>query len=258
MSDPRTKASPEPATKAPLGYELVGEPTAAPPTASSQTCMGCGALMRAGAVHCSRCGRDSREGAGGLAPDRSRSPKPCPACGYNLVGLKRPICPECGASFSAKDHRRFDRDHAASVARAEWVKPAVMLGTGWAIVLINALATGGPGSTGTYLLHWAITLPVGIIAYLVCCLAGLGFDAPFRLTAWRLAGTFALVDAAAVGAAIFPNDYLAWGLPAIVAFIVFERVFDLDWPEAFAAGVVTYAARKVTILAVTGQLAALV
>jgi hypothetical protein len=244
----------------PTGYELVEEPAPRAPAASADagTCMGCGALMRAGAVLCARCGYDSRAGVrASTSAGGAGLVKKCAGCGYELTGLKRPVCPECGASFSAKDRRRLDRDHSEGVARAEWIKPLVMLGIGWGIVLMHALVTGGLGGAGTYLTQFAIALPVGIAAYLVCCVGGLGFDAPLPLMAWRLLGAFALIDAAVLACGSLPSPYLVWGVPAIVAVAIFERIFDLDWPEAFAAGIITYAARKVTILAITGQLAAL-
>jgi len=41
-----------------------------------------------------RAQRLAKLGAGSVA---------CPACGYNLTGLKSTTCPECGASFSIQD-----------------------------------------------------------------------------------------------------------------------------------------------------------
>ncbi len=252
-------AQPSKAGSEPVGYDLVEEPPAPAPVAAAQTCMGCGALMRPGATLCARCGLDSRAGVRPIhASDGTRRVKKCSQCGYELTGLKRPICPECGASFSPRDYRRLDREHSESVRRSEWIKPAVMLGVGWSIMLAHALATGGPGAAGIYLVHYAEALPVGIFAFVICCICGLGFDAPWALMAWRLAGAFALIDAAVLAGSILPNAwvYLAWSLPGLVSVAVFEHIFDLDWPEAAAAGLFTYAARMVTVLAVTGQLAA--
>jgi hypothetical protein len=41
-----------------------------------------------------RAQRLAKLGAGNVA---------CPACGYNLTGLKTTTCPECGASFSIQE-----------------------------------------------------------------------------------------------------------------------------------------------------------
>lgn len=254
-----TNPPPDPPTGIGDGtFELVAESPQTPADGTSPTCMGCGALLRAGADLCSRCGLDSRTGVRATEGSHGkRAVKKCSACGYDLSGLKRPVCPECGASFSAKDRRRLDREHSEGVARGEWIKPLAMLGFGWTVVLAYAFWTGGASSAGVYLAQYAVTLPVGLLAYLVCCIAGVGFDAPLRLSAWRLAGAFALIDAAILAGGIVPNVYIAWGLPGLVAVAIFEHVFDLDWPEAFACGFVTYAARKVAVLWLTGQLAAL-
>jgi hypothetical protein len=65
------------------------------------------------------------------------------------------------------------------------------------------------------------------------------------------------MDAAVMLSSYVPNDYIAWGLPALIAVGIFEHLFDLDWPEAGAAGVLTYVARRAAVMAVTGELAAL-
>jgi len=59
----------------------------------------------------------------------------CPRCGYNLRGMKRLRCPECGREFSWQDMR-------APEARISWRTAAVDLFGLFATVGVNMLLVG--------------------------------------------------------------------------------------------------------------------
>lgn len=57
---------------------------------------------------------------------RSERGSRCRACGYILIGLREPRCPECGAAFDASENPHFEGDLTAAGSTAS-PRPAIAL-----------------------------------------------------------------------------------------------------------------------------------
>jgi hypothetical protein len=113
----------------------------------------------------------------GFVADRD---EPCPACGYSLRGLTRPICPECGASLTL-------RVGSPQLRVGAWVLAIVSfaLALGFdgvvAALLIVAIVASGPT-------QWEpIGIASGFVVLAILMLSGLIVVARSRVAWTRLA-----------------------------------------------------------------------
>jgi hypothetical protein len=74
---------------------------------------------------------------------------------------------------------------------------------GTTILLVVIFTSDEPRGYGIfYGLQLAIGVPIGVVAFFLCCLLWMGFDAPMHLTALRLVGVYALTDGLVLNGAL--------------------------------------------------------
>jgi hypothetical protein len=204
-------------------------------------CDKCSRTINADAIVCAYCGHDPRKGLPeNVARARASSPK-CSNCGYDLVGLRTNICPECGTKNRLSHSRSLSMEQTSKeTVRQAYRRPAIMLAIGLTGLLIVSLIAGRPVDTLFVLLGYIAQVPAGLGVYVLCCMIWIGFDMPLHLVAFRLAAIYAVVDlVGGVGVAI--------GVPGIVlsCIMLFTCVgllmeeLDLELQDAIIVAVLT-------------------
>jgi hypothetical protein len=248
------KIAPPPPPEPPevdIGYLLAEEQAAAAPVAQdTATCMQCGVLMAPGAVLCTRCGHDTRTGAVvKAAPGKKRGPKRCEKCGYDVTGLKKPKCPECGTVFKlGRDLNQERKETSQQTVKWAYLKPLIMMGIGLALVMGLAVGQYGEGAAVLYLMKYAVGVPIGGAVFWVCCLMWIGFDAPFHLTLIRLAGIYAVVDAVALATGFLPVLIVGRVITLAVYIALLADLMDMDYTDAIFVGLATGLAKFFAML----------
>ena len=205
---------------------------------------------------CTHCGYDMRRGVrvkskvDGVATPAGPA---CANCGYELTGLSTGVCPECGTKFSvSRLLRKFDYDEDSRRATREAYRtPIIMAAVAVPLAAaLTAVHTGDALDALAYLIGFAIEVPVGVGAFWLCCVLMLGFDAPMRLTAVRLAGIYAVVDAVHAGLALTPVPLIPW-LAAMVIYIgLLMSLLELDVQDAIVVALVTFIVKLMLALTV--------
>jgi hypothetical protein len=164
-----------------------------------QVCPECQSSIPYGMTLCVQCGYDTAKGRQhateiGVEPEPEPTGPPsskCYKCGYSLQGLKSPKCPECGAvSTRVADIRERMRRQSQETMRWAYIKPLIHFAIGAALLLLIIFTSKDPrGYAVFYGLKLAIGVPIGVVAFFLCCLIYMGFDAPMHLTALRRACT---------------------------------------------------------------------
>lgn len=243
-------------------------------TLTRAPCTACGGAMPVGADRCPTCGLIVVSTPENMSPRMPQAPpKPgmrvCRECGYDMAGLRQDLCPECGtvnASVSASGmgmgntaRSEYLDEVSREVEKEEYRKPLIMICIGLvAVVAFVSLVVGrtsGIKAATLSLTVYAVAFPfrviVDVVAFWLCGLLWLGFDAPWKLTAWRFAGTLAVCDAVWIllGSYFGIFGFLVFG--AIYA-LCLVQLFDLEW---FDARIVAFITFVVNILAIWGTVA---
>ncbi|HZW09507.1 MAG TPA: zinc ribbon domain-containing protein [Phycisphaerales bacterium] len=217
----------------PVPVEMAG---AVEPTRPCPVCM---RSMAPGARICVSCGYDGAKGVqtSTLVEKSTRKGKRghfCAACGYDLKGLREPVCPECGTRVSSKKVR-LDEGMKAQVLSEEYLKPAVWFGIGFAIVAIALAVQGEPMGFVGYAILLAVQLPLMWIGLWLCQKTFLGDLGTPLLNLVRLAGALGLgngVDA------VIPFGFLSITPGLIVFWAVLMDLFEIDLLDAIWTGIV--------------------
>lgn len=203
-------------------------------SATRAPCPCCHAAMKPGEVRCSHCGTLPAVYTVIAETGSARTLAiPCRECGYDLRGLPKPICPECGAvgSQSPPDE---DRETLSAQELASEVRRPLLISVVSTVSLLGLLLlTQSPAVAGKALL----ALPFQVL------LASVGFwfssawisqDPPMWLVLVRM---LAIVPSSL----IVPAILAATGLPAaawvgsVLGLIVFwfmvAELFDLDFND---------------------------
>lgn len=236
-------------------------PPSPPP---SMPCPCCSRPLAPEAVVCVGCGfnRDTGERVGTEASGRTRArkgaegPKPllCAGCGYNLRGLRSARCPECGrVNVVRTSKREREREESRRRAKRAYIAPACMLAGGLAATSI-VLGSSSPAEIPAYLLVFAIGFVVSLIVYLVCSVMFIGFDEPLPLTALRLAGVYAVVDALFAIIALLPFGFLGWIVISIVWVGLMVAVMEIETQDAVIFGVLSFIAKVLVVVAAAALL----
>jgi rubrerythrin len=175
----------------------------------------------------------------------------CRECGYNMAGVPSLKCPECGhANLSPKDDslKQTERD----VKVAMYKRPLVLMAIGWTISIIALVLSGASWEKYVGLgVWWLLSIPLGVLTFWVSTLIFLEYDAPWHVTAMRLAGIYACVMIAdAIAMAVGVN---AFGYAAL-AFMILLYMTELEmekW-EAIAMAIVGF------VLKIAGAIALVV
>jgi hypothetical protein len=165
----------------------------------------------------------------------------CVKCGYNLRGLKDPRCPECGHFSTPNDIKERMRLTSKQTARAAYMKPIIQFAAGALVLSFVAAGSENPGWFAIiYTVKLAIGVPIGVLAFFLCCLLWMGFDAPMHLTALRLAGIYAVVDAVGAVLGLLPIPLVPFLLTMALYIGMLAESLELDLQDAILVGLVTW------------------
>jgi predicted Zn-ribbon and HTH transcriptional regulator len=207
-------------------------------------CPKCKATMPAGAVLCVACGHGSERFVSSPPPDPERLTRPsrlrftvpakCPHCSYDLKGIKSERCPECGELITPAALRRFQNEKARKeVYIRSYAIPAVLLLIGLAVWVPIYAWEYGAADVVIHIVARAIAVVLGLVAYFICCLLWMGFDAPWHLTTLRLLaiqnfafGVTSGLDYIGLGGII---GFIAW---ILVTYSLLMSLMDMDSQDA--------------------------
>lgn len=171
-----------------------------------------------------------------VAPETNQ----CPRCGYDVRGLRRPRCPECGTVLTRGELRRIRNEQAVRESlRHAYLRP-VLIAAVSAFILggILVFRYGAAGLPGLVVGLSAGTL-AAMVVYLLCGLLFLGFDPPLRLVALQLAAVVAGTSLAYAVFGWFPSMLLAYGIPGFICVLMMHGELDLEIQDAALAGAPT-------------------
>lgn len=251
--EPTVKPSrPAPAATGQEFISLDDDPSRIMSAANAQprACVNCAMILGPNSIICARCGYNTETGMVLGTFKKAGAGRKCAKCGYDLTGLKTPKCPECGTVNRPLSKQEQLRKDSRALARREYLRPVILFAVALGIVLALTAAVGGRFSISEYLLVYAISVPVGIVVYLMCCALWMGSDAPLGLTALRLAAVFALGDIAVGMAAFVPLLYLQIAMIVAVYGVLIHKLMDLDLQDAMIVGVVTSFTRYGVFMAI--------
>lgn len=213
-------------------------------TAEPLRCAVCLKQIVTGSSICTRCNYDP---AVGLTEDtlvgRARlgaEGLQCVNCDYSLRGLKVMRCPECGEHIRP----RLSGDRKAGrfkdeATREAYRTPLLMLGVSMAVLLPWMAVMNGPLAAGVFVMVFGLSVLLALGGLFICSVLWMGFDAPWHLSALRIAGIFAAMDLTD-----YAIDSLAGGFFVLdlISFVIFLRVFaeimDMTWTDVLGLWVV--------------------
>jgi hypothetical protein len=141
-----------------------------------------------------------------------------------------------------------------TVARA-YIKPVIQFAVGALILSFVAAASESPSEMGLYFgLRLAIGIPVGVLAFFLCCMAWIGFDAPLHLIAIRLAGVYAVTDAAAAVLGYLPVPMIPFMITMAIYIGLLADSLELDLQDAVLVGVVTWFIKVMAMIFIVAYL----
>lgn len=139
---------------------------------------------------------------GNQTPDQERNCLDCgysllglEHAGYNLVGMKRYRCPECGKAFNPKDPTSYlvGQPHGRPFRNGEAYLVAAIVGM---IVVVapflveSLLGPDGKGRTTLCIGVW-LEASVLLIGFVSLCIARHRYGRPFKAAMWVSGGTLA-------------------------------------------------------------------
>lgn len=221
----------------------------APAPRNLKVCPACGKARDSESVMCIGCGFDDRagfqRGTGVGASARTGGVTLCPACGYDLKGLNKPRCPECGKVLPLVTEKEQRDAESKSIARKAYLRPILMFVIGiLGLLLLGVLrGQGGPDLILKLLLTYAVGVPIGLAVYVLCCLIWIGFDAPIHRVALSLAGIYAIVDLVGAVLGLIPMAVIAWAGGVLTYVGLLMEELDLDLVDAVIVAVATNLAK---------------
>lgn len=200
-------------------------------------CASCGMILKESAVICTACGLNSATGLF-LNGKPAGAAVRCVKCGYEMRGLKTPRCPECGTinSHALRRKHMLETDHGF---RESYLRPAIYGAVGLAVILLVAALGGGWAGVGGHLVVVMGRVVAGAIAFVVCGLIWLGFEAPLPVIAARVAGVAVLASAAADVGGLVPFLGLGVVVPVLIYPALLLDLFDMENSDAAIVTLVT-------------------
>lgn len=204
-------------------------------------CPGCAAVLGSGAVVCMRCGLNLMTGRN-IGGGRGKSgSKKCIKCGYDMSGSPTVRCPECGTVNLKKGSREYDKEMSRQVAREEIRKPLIYMAIGLPIMFVGAwIADGSVASGVMQLIGFAITLPLGVLAFFLVSWWLIGFDEPLWIGGLKLGGIYAATGVAQVVMTAIPIPILWWAIPMFVFFGMLMETFEMEFNEAVIMAIILF------------------
>lgn len=232
----------------------------APPEPPAETCPMCHRRKLPDHEQCVHCGFSPRHGLQKSnvpgASTTSSSALTCRQCGYDMTGLPSPRCPECGTVTRMQSRRALHDAIASDVLRETYLTPLLMLVIGASVTSVILLMNEGATEVLYYLASYLISVPVGVGVFLACCVIWIGFDAPIHLTALRLAGIYAVVDAASEVLGFLPLGLLSYIFLLLLYMALLSQLLEIEIVDAFLVAVLTGATRLAIGAVLYGMLVA--
>lgn len=220
----------------------------------ARSCPVCMRSMGPGAKICVSCGYDADKGiqTSTRVEKTTRKGKRghfCRECGYDLKGLREPVCPECGTRIKANKHADWDRETERQVIRNEWTKPAVTLGIG--LVALCAIL-GAMGRLAILPVYGMLLGGEIVVGYVVLWISFtfLGDIGTPLLNLLRLAALYTVVDALWFLVSPIPSFWVRTGVPALAYVGLFMNYFDVDWEDAWMVMIINWITKMAIIVAI--------
>lgn len=192
----------------------------------AKVCVSCGYHVEKGIQSSTRI--EKSQGKGGRAYR-------CEHCGYDLMGLRDPICPECGKRINLSRSHRLNTGLKSQMLQEEYRKPAVWFAVGFVVVGIVLAIKGEPLGFLGYAILVAVQLPLMLIGLWICQKTFLGDIGTPLLNLVRLAGALALGNAVDE---IIPISFFLLTPGLIVFWAVLMDLFEIDLGDAVITGII--------------------
>lgn len=213
-------------------------------------CPVCMHTLAPGAKICISCGYDMDKGIQSSTHiERSASKKHkgkrgylCANCGYDLEGLRDPVCPECGTRVNISRRAKLDADIKSQVFHEEYKKPLVWFAVGFVVVGIALAIKGEPMGFAGYAILLALQLPFMLIGLWLCQLTFLGEMGNIPLNTVRIASALALGNAVDE---IVPIAFFFITPGTLVYVGVLMDLFDIDISDAVGVAIVMFVTKVI-------------
>jgi hypothetical protein len=193
---------------------------------------------------------------------KDEAPSKCAKCGYSLAGSASLKCPECGHVTPPRDYKTLLDEQSRALARKTWLQP-VIVGV-ICLAISAALQSIGPaGWVGAVvmLVGWAVMIPIGLIAFFLCTLVFLEFDAPWGITSLRFGQILAIMT---LPGALLASLGLSGGVPVVGGILTFAlmvtlciTILELEKADAIWLTLVIVAVQIAVILGLAAVAAAI-
>ncbi len=221
----------------------------------TRICLSCSHTVHADNPVCAYCGWDARKGLPKKFREMEAAPKPtCRKCGYELIGLKTNICPECGTRNRLTARGAALDQTSREITKWAYLRPALMLGGGLAgLVLFYGIRySSEPWFMVFGVVSFAINAAVLWVVYTLCGLGWIGLDMPHHLAALRLSGILAVASLLLAVVGLVPAPVLALGIAGFAFVWMLHQEMDLEFQDAVIVAILTMGA--VTVVWLLGTL----
>ena len=217
-------------------------------------CPVCGAATVVGIPQCGACGHAPDLEQGSVPrPKRKRRTNgraaSCKGCGYSLVGITAPVCPECGAGISQSTKRDWDAELSEEVARAAFRRPLIIGGSALLVAVVAAVSFQSVSFLPGWFAMLALSWFIGSTTCFFVCAFWAGFPVSLPLMALHLAAAHLVILAplAIVGPVIY---FSTMGIifTAILYAILLAELLDIETFEARIIAAVSTAIQLLILL----------
>ncbi|MEM8757330.1 MAG: hypothetical protein AAGF47_06070 [Planctomycetota bacterium] len=178
---------------------------------------------------------------------------PCPTCGYELRGLQRGVCPECGtklgfSTLSKAKAKQAGRSASAWFDRKAAVYAVLGMVAGAATWAIAEDPVVGPLAFGV---DFVLTVAVGWVVFFVCSLMWIGFDQPLRMTLVQVVGAYgAFAGVWTVLGTIPFFGFFAFLISGLVLVGLLGDLLDIEYKDAFVIALISAVAKRIVEISV--------
>jgi hypothetical protein len=230
------------------------------PTVKIETriCLNCSHTVNKHDPVCAYCKFDARKGLPKKLAGVVEEVATCRECGYELTGLTKPICPECGAKVSLTRRGSSFESQSREVRRWAYLKPLIMLGIGMGGVLLHDLIRHPGWEWPLFrLLDLAVTIPAVAMVYIACAFAWIGFDMPLHLVTLRIAGAYAVASLVYWALAWTQIPIIPMGFAAIAYVWMLHEDLDMELQDAVIVTVLSFGMRAILYVTLAAKIASM-